>query len=518
MHIRSLLARAVRLFGAHTAVVEADWSCTYAELSERVARLAGALAALGVRRDDRVAILANNRTEFLELYFACAHLDAVLVPVNVRLHAAEIGAILVDAGVRVLVCETEFARSLAGALPASAPSTPVAAVLWLGARGADLGAAQTDYREALTHPPAPAGDGRGGDQLAHLYFTSGTTGAPKGVMLTHRNVCAHVMMALAELRLSEADTWAHVAPMFHLADAWAIFAVTAVGGKHVMLPRFTPDGALAMLARESVTVTNLVPTMLNLMVKHESLATHDLSRMRMILSGGAPIAPDVVRQVDAAFGGEYVQTYGMTETSPFLTMSLLNDAMRAWPQAQQLVMRSKTGRPVLGIELRVLDEGGVPVVTDERQVGEIQVRGETVTPGYWRQPEATAAAFTVDGFLRTGDLAVVDGEGFVTIVDRAKDVVITGGEKVYGTEVEHVLYAHPAVLEAAVFGAADATWGERVTAAIVLRAGMAASAEDLQALCRARLAGFKVPREIRFRDSLPRTGSGKIAKRFLREE
>lgn len=518
MHIRSLLARAARLFPDHVAVVEADWSCTYRELQERVARLAGALRRSGVEANDSVAVLAGNRTAFLELYFACAHADLVLVPINVRLHASEVHGILVDAGVRLLACDVGLAGLAADALA----GTEVASVLWLGPPGTaastnELALPQLTYDAALAGAPAVAADGRGGDQLAHLYYTSGTTGSPKGVMLTHRNVCAHAMMAIAELRLTESDKWAHVAPMFHLADAWATFAITAVGGRHVMLPRFDAETALATLARERVTVTNLVPTMLNLMVKHESLPQHDLTHVRLILSGGAPIAPEVVRQVDAAFGGEYVQTYGMTETSPFLTMSLLKDCMRTWPESARLVMRGKTGRPVLGVELRVVSPDGRPVTDDEREVGEIQVRGETVTPGYWRQPEATALAFTADGFLRTGDLAVVDSEGFVTIVDRAKDVVITGGEKVYSTEVEAALYAHPAVLEAATFGVADDIWGERVVAAVVLRPGAHASADDLAGFCRQRLAGFKVPREFRFRRSLPRTGSGKIAKRFLRE-
>jgi len=517
VHIRSLLDRARWLYPDHVAVVQdGAGACTYAELYDRVGRLAGALSRLGVAAHDRVGVVAGNRAAFLELYFACAWIDAVLVPINVRLHAREVHDVLVDAGVVLLACEPAFAVRLDDVLPGS----PIKTLLWLGSGSGRVPRPEleeAEYEAAVSGPSLPPGTGRGGDQLAHLYYTSGTTGRAKGVMLTHRNVCTHALMAIAELRLSEADVWAHVAPMFHLADAWAVFAVTAVGGRHVVVPRFEPEPVLAALSRERVTVTNLVPTMLNLMVKHESLPRHDLSGMRLILSGGAPIAPDVVERVAGAFGGEYVQTYGMTETSPFLTMSLLKAAMRGWPAAAQRRMRGKTGRPVLGVELRVVTADGKPVGSDERQVGEIQVRGETVTPGYWCQPAATAAAFTPDGFLRTGDLAVVDAEGFVTIVDRSKDVVITGGENVYSTEVENVLYAHPAVLEAAMFGVPDAVLGERVAAAVVLRAGMTVSAEELLAFCRQHIAAYKVPREIRFLASLPRTGSGKIAKRFLRD-
>ncbi len=405
---------------------------------------------------------------------------------------------------------------------AALDGTSVRGVLWLDDASMcpelpDVQLPQVSYEQALQAAPAAPGTGRGGDQLAHLYYTSGTTGKQKGVMLSHRAVCAHAMMTVAELQLSERDVWGHFAPMFHLADAWATFAITQVGGRHVMVPCFEAGSALSTLASERITITNLVPTMLNLMVKHDVARSRAYPSLRAILSGGAPIAPDVVRRIVEVFGCEYVQTYGMTETSPFLTMSLLTQAMRAWPEPLQMAQRCTTGRPVLGVELRVVRADGAAVSRGGGDVGEIQVRGETVTLGYWRQPEATAAAFTRDGFLHTGDLAVVDAHGYVTIVDRKKDVINTGGEKVYSTEVENVLYAHPAVLEAAVFARPDPTWGETVAAAIVVRAGWQLEADELVAFCRRTLAGFKVPREVRFLDTLPRTGSGKIAKRFLRD-
>jgi acyl-CoA synthetase (AMP-forming)/AMP-acid ligase II len=512
MHIRALLARAAELFASNVACAP----FTYAELHERVAGLAGALADLGVRAGDRVAVLASNGLPFLELYFACAHLDAVLVALNTRLLASELHAIVADAQACVLACD-------AALLPVAnemVAGTPVRALLVLDdVAGNDLPASVRvlAYADALRMAPAPPGPGRGGDQLAHLYYTSGTTGQPKGVMLSHRAVCAHAMMTVAELGLNEGDVWGHFAPMFHLADAWATFAITQAGGRHVMVPRFSAGDALATLAEEGITLTNLVPTMLNLMVKESTARARAYPRLRVILSGGAPIAPEVVRQVVDVFGCEYVQTYGMTETSPFLTMSLLTEAMRTWPAEQQLAQRCTTGRPVAGVQLRVVRDDGAEVARDGRDVGEILVRGETVTLGYWRQPEATAAAFTPDGFLRTGDLAVRDAHGYVTIVDRKKDVINTGGEKVYSTEVEHVLYTHSAVLEAAVFALPDPLWGEKVAAAIVVRADQVLDAAGVVAFCRERMAGFKVPREVYLVDALPRTGSGKIAKRLLRD-
>jgi acyl-CoA synthetase (AMP-forming)/AMP-acid ligase II len=354
------------------------------------------------------------------------------------------------------------------------------------------------------------------DDLAHLYYTSGTTGVAKGVMLTHRNVYVHALGTIAELGLSERDTWAHIAPLFHLADAWATFAITHQGGRHVVLPKFEAEAALDLIESSRTTITNLIPTMLNLMVKHPTAAGRDWSALRAILSGGAPIAPSLVQALLDLFGCEYVQTYGMTETSPYLTLSLLKEHLRALPPAEQLAYRCKTGRPFTTIELKVVGADGRDVAPDEREVGEIRVRGETVTPGYWNRPDETARAFE-DGWLKTGDLAVIDREGYVTIVDRAKDMILTGGENVYSTEVEHVLHAHPAVLEVAVYGVPDERFGEAVRAAVVVRPGAHVAADELIAFCRASLAGFKCPKTIEFLAELPRTGSGKIQKRALRE-
>jgi acyl-CoA synthetase (AMP-forming)/AMP-acid ligase II len=426
----------------------------------------------------------------------------------------ETAEILRDCGARWLVADSAFAELVRATLEAG---TAVEGVAWIGADAPALAIGSARFEEELARGSRGfAPSARGGDDVAHLYYTSGTTGRAKGVMLTHRNVFVHALGTIGELALSDRDAWAHVAPMFHLADAWATFAITHAGGRHVMLPRFEAEPALDLIERERVTLTNLIPTMLNLMVRHPSARGRDFGALRMILSGGAPIAPDVVRAIVDTFGCEYVQTYGMTETSPYLTLSLLKEHLRALPFDERLAYACKTGRAFATVELRVVGADGCDVPADERTVGEIRVRGETVTPGYWNRPEETRAAFE-DGWLKTGDLAVIDREGFVTIVDRAKDMILSGGENVYSTEVEHALYAHPSVLEAAVFGVPDDTWGERVHAAVVLRASATASTEELIAFCRARLSAFKCPRSIDFLAELPRTGSGKIQKRALRE-
>jgi len=459
------------------AMLERADGADYARTRARSERLHGALAARGLRAGERFAVLSWNTSEYLELYFAAARGGYVLCPLNARLAPPEIEAILQDSGARFVLEGAAGLEALCREVP------PVAELA----------------------PDAPA----------QLYYTSGTTGKPKGVVLTQRNVEVHARAAIAELGLSEKDTWAHIAPMFHLADAWAVFAITACGGRHVYLPRFEPQAALELFVKERVTITNLIPTMLSLMVRHPSAPGRDYSSLRAILSGGAPIAPQLVREILEVFGCQYVQTYGMTETSPYLTLGLLKPHLAALPLEQRVRWLAKTGRPFRGVELRIFDEQGRDVPADEKTVGEIRVRGETVTPGYWNQPEATAAAFE-DGWLKTGDLATIDAEGYVNIVDRKKDMILSGGENVYSTEVEHVLHAHPAVLEVAVYGLPDELWGERVCAAVVLRPGESASAEDLQAFCREQLAAYKIPRAIEFLAELPRTGSGKIQKHALR--
>jgi len=468
-----------------------DQELSYAATASRALDVAGHLRDLGVQPGDRVGCLMDNDVDHLLAYFGIAAAGAILVSLNTRLTAGEQRDILTHSGAKLLLHDGNHA-----------------------ARATEIGITTTNVASAeasefVATPSAP-------DQPAQLYYTSGTTGSPKGVVLTHENVCTHALAAVSELGLNEHDTWSHIAPMFHLADAWATFAITAVGGCHVFLPQFTPQAALDLLCDERVTITNLVPTMLNLMVKEPDASERDYS-LRVMLSGGAPIAPDVVKRILTTFSCDYVQTYGMTETSPYLTLSLLPDELLQLPLEEQLPWKCKTGRAFEGVELRVVNDDGTAITADGTAVGEIRVRGKTVTPGYWRNDEATASAFDADGFLMTGDLANIDEYGFVDIVDRKKDVIKTGGESVYSIEVEYVLYEHPAVLECAVFGREDAQWGERVVAAVVVRDGQQVTTDELIAFCRERIAGYKTPKQVVFLDALPRTGSGKIQKRALRE-
>jgi fatty-acyl-CoA synthase len=510
----SIFARAEALWPNKEAVVDGERRLTYGEVGSRVRGLAAYLQGQGLRPGDRVAILEVNSHAYLEAYFAAAAAGAVLVPLNYRLNADELAFILRDAGARWLLSRGGFA-SLARQAAAGAD---VESLIWIGEGQAEE-RGELGYEAAIqagaSAPLVPVDPES--DQAAQLYYTSGTTGRPKGVILTQANVSLHALGTIAELGLAESDVWGHIAPMFHLADAWATFAITLVGGRHVMIPSFNVEPVLAAIEAEGITLSNLIPTMLNLMLNHPRVGRYCTDSLRMLLSGGAPIAPELVRRIVEVFGCEYVQTYGMTETSPYLTLSLLKEHLRALPPSQQLAYRAKTGRPFVTVELKVVDAQGQPVRADGEQVGEILARGPTVTPGYWNLPDQTREAFR-DGWLCTGDLATVDAEGYLDIVDRRKDMIISGGENIYSIEVENALYQHSAVLEAAVFGLPDETWGEVVHAAVVLRPEQRASEEALIAHCKQLLASFKAPRGISFLTELPKTGSGKICKRVLRGE
>ena len=273
---------------------------------------------------------------------------------------------------------------------------------------------------------------------------------------------------------------------------------------------------LNLIEKEKITITNMIPTMLNILVNTKGSESTDFSSLRVILSGGSSIAPDVVRHIIDIFGCDYIQTYGMTETSPYLTLSILKENLSNLPSKNQFVYKARTGRPFLGVLLKVVRDDGTDVEHNDKEVGEIIVKGDIVTAGYWNQPLETAAAIK-NGWLHTGDLAVIDREGYVNIVDRKKDMIITGGENVYSVEVENVLYSHAAVLEAMVIGIPDPKWGETVKGVVVLKEGCTATEEEIINYCRGHIAAYKTPKNIDFMKELPRTGSGKLYKKALKD-
>jgi long-chain acyl-CoA synthetase len=334
-------------------------------------------------------------------------------------------------------------------------------------------------------------------------------------MLSHANLLANAYHILACGIWREGDVYLHACPMFHIADGPTTHAVTWLGGTHVIIPSFKPDLALEAIERERVTATLLIPTMINFLINHPDVAKRDLSSLRIVTYGGAPMPEELVRRATQLLPCSFCQAYGLTETSPLLTLFPNQEQALAGPPEQMRRLLS-CGREVIGVRVRVVNTRGEEVKPGE--VGEIIAKGPNIMVGYWNNPQATAEAVR-DGWLYTGDLATVDEEGYIYIVDRKKDMIITGGENVFSTEVENVVYTHPAVLEAAVVGVPDATWGEAIKAIVVLKPGASATEEEIIAYCRSRIAHFKVPRSVDFYEgALPKSGSGKILKRELREK
>ena len=466
---------------------------TYGDAARRAGALAARLRAAGAVPGDVVAWLGDNTPGAALAYFGAAWAGLVLAPLHLRLTDADLRRVLAHAGAKaVLVEHGGRSRAAALGLPLVALDDPS-----LDAGGDDAPV------------PRAAGD------AAHVYYTSGSTGVPKGVVLTHGNVVAHARRAADALELGPADVWLHAAPMFHLADAWATFAVTLVGGTHRFVERFDEVSVLDAFA-SGVTTTNLVPTMWNALVRHPAASGRAYPSLRLLLSGGAAIAPDVVRRVREVFRAEYAQTYGLTETSPYLTISRLTPEERSLPDDEQCRRLARAGRPMGGVEVAVVGDDGRPVPADGATVGEVVARGPTVTPGYLRNPEADAAAFR-DGWFRTGDLARVFGDGRIDLADRTGDVVNTGGEKVYSTDVERALADAPGVRELVVVGTPDPHWGQVVTAVVVAdAAGASPTLDTLRVHADGRLADFKRPRRLVLVDALPRTASGKLSKREAR--
>jgi fatty-acyl-CoA synthase len=516
MILTETLTKAVKLFPRKQAIVCGEKHWTYQEFYNRIHRLSHHLKGFGIRKNDRVAILHPNCHIFLEAYYAVPQIGAISVPINYRLSTRDVAFILQDSEAKVLIADSMFkdqVDTIRGEIGG------IERILWTG-EPRELGAStDLNYEEVLEKAdfsvlPEPT---LNGEDIAQIYYTSGTTGRPKGVMLSHKNVTTHALGTIAEIHLMDHDVWIHVAPLFHLADAWATWAVTWVGGTHVLVREFDAKLVLETIQKEKVTLTNLIPTMLNLMVNHPDVRKYDYSSLRVLLSGGAPIAPEVVRKIVETFKCDYIQTYGMTETSPYLTLSILKEHLRKLSNEDQLRFKSKTGREFIGVGLKVVNDQGKEVRNDESEVGEIIVKGDIVTKGYWKLPEETEKSIR-DGWLYTGDMAVIDAEGYVTIVDRKKDMILTGGENVYSTEVENVLYMHPAILECAVIGVPDQKWGEAVKGIVVLKPGKKTTGEEIIQFCKEKMAHYKAPKSIDFIEVLPRTGSGKIHKKGLRDK
>jgi long-chain acyl-CoA synthetase len=479
------LGRASRYYSAGTALAPGDTRLSFSELETRVKGIAAALSAHGFDAGDRLALLLPNSPEYIELVYACSWLGVIVVPINTRLSLAEIDRVLADAAPHGLVRHS------------SLPS-PTVGISWRRVLDQD----PLEIRNDL--PPEAAYDP---EAILALIYTSGTTGRPKGVMVTHANVLADIHHFNYWMRYTEGAVYLHAAPLFHIADFPAMFAAPAFGASQVTIPKFNPQTFCETVERERVSHTVLVPTMINLLTQFPEGRRYDLSSLDVLAYGGSPMAPELLQRTKELLPwAKLVQVYGLSETG-FLT------GLQDREHTQDRLL--SCGRPCPGIDLQVLDESGEQVEAGTR--GELAARGANIMRGYWNNPEDSRLAFR-DAWFRTGDIGYQDSHGYFYILDRLKDMIVTGGENVYSGEVEAIIYAHPAVREAAVFGIPDPKWGELVMACVVPRPGMALTLEELVAHCRQSLASYKIPRRVEFLDTeLPKSGSGKILKRMLRE-
>ncbi len=502
MQITQSLNRAVAVNPRGTATIFRDRRRSWAETVARIGRIAGGFARLGVGEGDRVAILALNSDRYFETMFALPALGAIIVPLNTRLAPAEIAFILQDSGATALLLDDTFA-GLPGQLQDLAAVT---SLVHIGEEPTPPG--MIAYETLLAD--LPEGFGRaGGDDVAGIFYTGGTTGRSKGVMLTHRNLVANAAMIIPAVGYRHDSIYIHAGPMFHLADGASTYAVTMVAGTHVFIPRFDPADMLAEIARHRVTNALLVPTMINAVANFPDLAKYDISSLRVIPYGASPMPDAVLQAALAAMPGvRFLHVYGMTEAAPLVTAMDLSIE----PTGKRL---QSCGRPALLVDVRIADENDREV--PRGTVGEVQVRGPNIMKGYWNLPDVTAAALR-GGWYHSGDGGVMDEDGYVYIVDRLKDMIISGGENIYSAEVESAISTLDGVAEVAVIGIPDERWGETVHAVVVPRAGRTLTPDQVVAHCRGLIAGYKCPRSVEIRtESLPLSGAGKILKTILRE-
>ncbi len=504
MHLTQGLHRALQATPTQIATVDRDRKRTFAEHGDRIARFAAGLRDLGIEPGDRVAILSLNSDRYAEYLLAVPWAGAVVNPVNIRWSPVEIAYALNDSATRALLVDDTFSPV------ASTLQQNCADLQWLVHCGeGPTPGGMIGYEDLVAgHDPIPDAR-RSGDDLAGLFYTGGTTGFPKGVMLSHRNMATSALGTVATGQLlGEGSVFLHAAPMFHLADLAAWAGQVMLGGTHVMVPAFTPEAVLGAVQSHGVTDILLVPTMIAMLVDHPDFGDYDLSSLRRILYGGSPISRGLLDRVIRLLPDvQLTQAYGMTEAAPVLTL--------LWPKDHRGEHLGSAGRPAPHAEVQIIDVSGN--VLPAGQTGEICGRGDNIMAGYWNKPEESAAVL-LDGWYRTGDAGYLDEEGFLFVVDRIKDMIVTGGENVYSAEVENALSTHPSVAASAVIGLPHERWGETVHAVVVTAPGTQISADELQEYVRTRLANYKVPRSIEFVDSLPLSGAGKVLKRELREQ
>jgi fatty-acyl-CoA synthase len=508
------LYRAVDLYGKKEGIVSGDQRFTYAQFGERCERLAAGLLREGVERGDRVAFLGFNTHQLLEGYYGPPLIRAVAMPLNVRLTPAELTEILNHARPRILVFESEF--------------TPLIEVFRKTCGNVERYVSIDDHNPSadITYEALLAQDrierpdvfSFDENDIAELFYTSGSTGAPKGVMLSHRTIYLHALEAAAAFNQSDLAVQLHTIPLFH-ANGWGLpQTATMFGARHVMVRRFEPAQVLRMIESEGATSMLLVPVMANALLNCPELGRFDTGSLQDIMLGGAAASPELVARLEQIFRCKVTCGYGLTETCPVASCSRPKSTISSSGEEDRLFRSSMAGWAILGTEIRVVGPDRKDTPQDMKSIGEVVIRGDNVMDGYYREPDATREAI-VEGWLHTGDMAVWDEENYIHIVDRKKDIIISGGENISSIEIEKAIMAHPEVFECAVFAAPDDKWGEVPVAIVALKSGASLNVDELLGFLQMRLAKFKLPRLIKFvNEPLPKTGTGKILKRALREE
>lgn len=494
---------AARIFPTRTAIVFEGTSLTYAELNERVNRLVNALKTLGIGSMDRLAILSENTHKYLEIYFAAGKLGISVTPLNFRLADPEIIHITNDSESTVLFVGDgyeERVMEIAGSL--------IGIGKWIAMdnRASGFDFYEDLLAEASTEEPDSDTDE---EDLAILMYTGGTTGLPKGVVMSHRALMGGFIGAALSFSFTKQDTTCFILPLFHVSF-WPAFAVLLVGGKVVIVRRPQVDAILKLIQDEKCTHINAVPTLYNWMLQLADLSAYDLSGLRIISYAGSPFPPELLKKCIERFGPIFMQVYAMTECIGGTVLAIEDHCL----EDDRSRLLASAGKPGFGVDVAVVGKHDQHLPPGE--IGEIVLRGKCVMKGYWKNPELTAVALR-GGWYHTGDMGYLDEEGYLFLVDRKADMIVTGGENVYPKEVEDVLYQHPAVAMAAVVSTPDDKWGERVQAVVVLKAGWKVGASELVAHCKSRLASYKCPKSIDFWETLPTTAVGKILRRDIKK-
>jgi fatty-acyl-CoA synthase len=509
--VDDFLRRSALLYADKLAIVDGARRFTYREFQARVNQLSHALLRLGVRQGDRVCILSPNSHFFLESFYGTSQIGAILVPLNYRLVAADHEYILNHAAVSVVLVDHEYVK----VAEEIRPNLKTVKHYIVAQDSGSAPAGWLDWETLIAREPemAPPKPERGENDTVSINYTSGTTARPKGVMLTHRNCYINAYSLIAHLRVAHDDIELWTLPMFHCNGWGGVYALTGMGGTHVVLRAIDAKKIFELIAAERVTFACMAPAVLRTIIDYPDKAKHDIRTKPRFTVAGAPPPAAFIERLEHELGWDFMQIYGLTETAPVLTVSqpdFVNEK-EDWER------RSRAGTPALGVDIVLLDNDSKPVPRDNASVGEVCARSNVVFKGYWEQPDETAKAIQ-GGYFHTGDLAVWDEKGSIHIVDRAKDVIISGGENISSPDIEAALYKHPAVVECAVIGVPHEKWGETPKALVVLKPGAKLTEAELIAFSREHLAHFKCPTSVDVLDALPRTATGKLQKFLLREK